>query len=46
MYIRMLEKGLLLKTTALLVFFLWLVKVFEKLGINMVVDDLEKWPFF
>ena len=29
--LRMLEKGLLLKTTTWLVFFLWLVKVFETL---------------
>ena len=36
----MLEKGLLLKTTALLVFFLWLV--FEKLKNNRIVDQLEK----
>ena len=38
----MLGKGLQLKTTALLVFFLWLVKVFEKLVVNSLVDHLEK----
>ena len=38
----MLGKGLQLKTTALLVFFLWLVKVFEKLVVNRLVDHLEK----
>ena len=41
----MLEKGLQLKTTALLVFFLWLVKSlknFEKLVNNRIVDHLEK----
>ena len=38
----MLGKGLLLKTTALLVFFLWLVKAFEKLVNNRIFDHLEK----
>ena len=33
LYLRMLEKGLLLKTTALLVFFLWLVKSLKSLQI-------------
>ena len=37
----MLGKGLLLKTTALLVFFLWLVN-FEKLVNNRIVDHREK----
>ena len=41
----MLEKGLLLKTTALLVFSLW-TKVFEKLVNNRIVDDLEKSGLF
>ena len=40
----MLGKGLLLKTTALLVFFLWLV--FEKLVNNRIVDHLEKCGLF
>ena len=33
------EKGLQLKTTALLIFFLWLVN-------NRIVDHLEKCDFF
>ena len=41
----MLGKGLLLKTTALLVFFLWLVKS-EKLVNNRIVDHLEKCGLF
>ena len=41
----MLQKGLLLKTTFLLVFFLWLV-VFEKLVNNGIVDHLEKSGLF
>ena len=41
----MLGKGLQLKTTALLVFFLWLV-VFEKLVNNRIVDHLEKCGLF
>ena len=41
----MLRNGLLLKTTALLVFFLWLV-VFEKLVNNRIVDHLEKCSLF
>ena len=40
----MLGKGLLLKTTALLVFFL--SKVFEKLVNNRIVNHLEKRGFF
>ena len=39
--LRMLGKGLQLKTTALLVFFLWLV-VFEKLVNNRIDELLEK----
>ena len=38
-------KGLQVKTTALLVFFLWLV-VFEKLVNNRIVDHLEKCSLF
>ena len=46
-YLRMLGKGLQLKTTTLLVFFLWLVnKVFEKLVNNRIVDYLEKCGLF
>ena len=41
----MLRKGGQPKTTALLVFFLWLVK-FEKLVNNKIVDHLEKCGFF
>ena len=41
----MLGKGLLLKTTALLVFFLWLV-VFEKFLNNRIVDHPEKYGLF
>ena len=43
--LRMLRKGLLLKTTTLLIFFLSLV-VFEKLKNNRIVDHLEKCVFF
>ena len=43
----MLEKGLQLKTTALLFFFLWfLKKVFEKLVNNTIVDQVEKCGLF
>ena len=42
----MLGKGLVLNTTALLVFFLYLVKVFEKLVNNRIVDHLEKCGLF
>ena len=45
MYLRMLGKGLPLKTTTLLVFFLWLVKS-EKFVINRIVDHLEKCGLF
>ena len=43
----MLGKGLQLKTTSLLVFFLWLVKslIFEKLHIR-ILDHLEKCGLF
>ena len=41
----MLGKGLQVKTTALLVFFLWLV-VFEKLLNNRIFDHLEKCGHF
>ena len=42
MYLRMKGKGLLLNTTALLVFFLWLVKSLK----NLFVDHLEKCDLF
>ena len=45
LYLRILGKGLQLKTTALLVFFLWLV-VFEKLVNNRIIDHLEKCGLF
>ena len=41
-----LEKGLLLKTTAQLVLFSVVIKVFEKLVNNMIVDHLEKCGLF
>ena len=41
----MLMKGLHLKTTTLLVFFLWL-EVFQKLINNRIVDHLEKGGLF
>ena len=41
----MFGKGLQLKTTALLVFFLWLVK-YEKLVYNRIVDHLEECGLF
>ena len=41
----MLRKGLHLKTTTLLVFFLWL-EVFQKLINNRIVDHLEKGGLF
>ena len=41
----MLMKGLYLKTTTLLVFFLWL-EVFQKLINNRIVDHLEKGGLF
>ena len=41
----MLGKGLVLKTTALLVFFLWLVNS-EKFVNNRIVDYLEKSDLF
>ena len=40
--IRMFGIGLLPKATALLVFFLWLVKSLKKLVNNRIVDHLEK----
>ena len=43
----MLGKGLLLNTTALLVFFLWFnSKVIEELVNNRIVDHLEKYGLF
>ena len=45
LYFRMFGKGLQLKTTALLVFFLWLVKS-EKLVNNRIVDHIEKCCLF
>ena len=41
----MLRKGLHLKTTTLLVFFLWL-EVFQKLINNRIVDHIEKGSLF
>ena len=41
----MLRKGLLLKTTTLLVFFLWLVKYLKNIN-NRIVDHLEKCGLF
>ena len=41
----MLGKDLLLKTTTLLVFFLWLVKSLKNLN-NKIVDHLEKYGLF
>ena len=43
---KMLVKGLQLKTSTLLVFFLWLVKSFEKFAKNRIVDHLEKCGLF
>ena len=45
LYFRMFGKGLQLKTTSLLVFFLWLVKS-EKLVNNRIVDHIEKCCLF
>ena len=42
----MLGKGLQLKTTALLIFFLWLVKYLKKLVNNRFADHLEKCGLF
>ena len=44
--LRMLGKGLKLKTTALSVFFSVVSKVFEKLVNNRIVDHLEKFGLF
>ena len=44
LHLRMLGKGLQLKTTALLVFFLWSVKSLKNL--NRIVDHLEKCGLF
>ena len=46
LYLRMLGKSLPLKITVLIVFFLWLVKVFEKLINNRIVDHPEKFGLF
>ena len=46
LYLRMLTKGLLLKTTDQLVFFLWLVKPLKKLVNNRIVDQLKKFGYF
>ena len=46
LYLRMLGKSLPLKITVLIVFFLWLVKVFEKLINNRIVDHPEKSGLF
>ena len=42
LYLRMLGKGLLLKATALLVFFLQFIKSLKKFENNGMVDHLEK----
>ena len=44
--LRMLGKGLQLKTITLLVYFLWLVKSLKKLVINRIVGHLEKCGLF
>ena len=46
LYLRMLRKGLQLKTTTLLVFFWSLVKSFKKLVNNSLLDHLEKCGLF
>ena len=46
LYLRMLRKGLLLKTTPLLVFFLRSFKVFKKLVNNRIINHLEKCGLF
>ena len=45
-YFRMFGKGLLLKSAAVLVFFLWLVKSLKKPVNNRIVDHLEKCGHF
>ena len=42
----MLGKSLQLKTTALSIFFLWVVKAFEELVNNRIVDHLKNLAFF
>ena len=42
----MLRKHVRLKTTVLLVFFLWLIKSFEKLLKKSLVDHLQKCDLF
>ena len=42
LYLRLLVRNLWLRTTVLLVFFLWLVKSFKKLVNNRLVNNLEK----
>ena len=46
LYLRMLGKGLQLKTTALLIFSLWLVKYLKKLVNNRFANHLEKCGLF
>ena len=46
LYLRMWRKSLPLKITVLIVFFLWLVKVFEILINNRIVDHPEKSGLF
>ena len=46
MYLRMLGRGIWLKATALLVFFLYLDKSLKKLLNNRLVDRLKKCGFF
>ena len=40
------ERGLQLKTTALLVSFQWLVKFLQNLHIMELLSHREMWPFF
>ena len=42
LYLRMLKKSLQLKTAALLVFLLWLIKSLKN---DRIVDHLKMWPF-
>ena len=46
LYLRMLENGLQLKASLLLVFFSVVSKVFEKLANNIINDHLEKYGLF
>ena len=46
LYLRMLGKGLQLKSTTRLVFFLWLVKSFKNLQIIKIFEHLENCGLF